>query len=520
MQDPTREPNLPEVPTDGKASPTAFRAPSKAVKSVSADSEDTAYVRDLNDASAGLAEHPEDTAEDAVTDDARGSVSRKTDDVDQILKELREKRTQRSGSPVVAASDDSDEAAQCSESARTSAAEIVSVFTPDNDDSVPSAADTSAAAEQIVGVQRKTGAASAARPKKRKKKQPKSPFLRFLKRFIPWRGDSILESVRKIVFFTALTVAGVCGFLIFNYYSMLYKSQREYEEIQKLLAESLSSRGFSELSSLTSDPESGEILEYFEYNDIANLLLKQNSDLVGYITIDGTEVSYPVVQRKSPDPIHVNTNDYYLYRSFDGQDNRAGCIFMDFRCHFDEVVDHRRAAANSGNLVIYGHNMNNRSMFGSLKDYIRNYSFYKQHPMVHLQSLYKSYDYKIFAMFVVDAMDTTSEFAYDCWNTLDFKSEEQFYEFVNGAKKRTIIANDVDVKYGDPILTLYTCSGMVSNGKLIIMARMLREGEDPAEGTQNSGYNKNALYPKSYYNNHKMNYDPEQFVPFGSDTAG
>ncbi|MCQ2416925.1 MAG: class B sortase [Oscillospiraceae bacterium] len=357
------------------------------------------------------------------------------------------------------------------------------------------------------------------KPKKKKKKRSHYTFVDILKVFLPWRGDSVLESVRKIVFSTALVVVGVCSFLIGSYYIDLYKAKQEYNKIQQMLEESRGNRGFqTQETSEAEDPVTGDVFEYLEYNDVANRLLSQNPDLVGYITVPGTLVSYPVVQKKSKD-IQVNMNDYYLYRTFHQEDSRSGCIFMDYRCHFDEVVEHRRIEDNSGNVFIYGHNMNNRTMFGSLRDYVNNPSFYKEHPIVQLSSCYKDYTYKIFAIIIVDGEDYDSEYAFDCWNTLEFPDEETFYWYVNEAKKRTLISNDIDVKYGDPILSLYTCNGLVPNAKLILMCREVRAGEDPYEGTENATLNKNVLYPKAYYDSgHPVNYDPNLFVPYGAES--
>jgi sortase B len=191
---------------------------------------------------------------------------------------------------------------------------------------------------------------------------------------------------------------------------------------------------------------------------------------------------------------------------------------MDFRCNFDQVVNHRRAVKNSDNLIIYGHNMTNKTMFGSLRDYPRNPLYYKEHPIVELQSLYKTYYYKIFSIFIVDGTDYDSEYAFDCWNTIDFSGEEEFYEYVNNAKKRNLISNDVDVVYGDPILTLYTCNNMITTeGKLILMCRMIREDEKGNEkvGTENATLNENVLYPGVYYKNHEQTFDISKFVPYG-----
>jgi len=350
--------------------------------------------------------------------------------------------------------------------------------------------------------------------KRKRKKKKKYTFTDVLKNFLPWRGDSVLEGLRKIVFFAALCVVGVCTFLISNYYLGLYHDRKAYEELQRQLAESRANRGFKG-TTLEYDPERGEYIEYFDLNELG-ALKKTNPDLVGYIRIDGTIVDYPVVQKRSSDP-NENTNDYYLHRNFAQEHSTSGCIFLDFRCNFDWVVDHKRVIDNSQNLIVYGHNMNDRSMFGSLRDYTKSANYYKEHPIVELQSLYKTYQYKIFSVFIVDGEDFTSPYAFDCWNTLDFADEKAFYEYVNNAKKRNMISNDVDVTYGDPILTLYTCNTMIPTAKLILMCRMVREDEKDniLAGTENAEMNDNVLYPEAYYKNHEMTFDIDKFVPYG-----
>jgi sortase B len=350
-------------------------------------------------------------------------------------------------------------------------------------------------------------------PQQMTEQKKKHTFSGIIKNFIPWKGDSPFEVMRKTVFSLALVVVGVCAFLISSYYIDLYKGKKEYENWNKLYEEAEKNR-LQDDGETVEETITGEMTEYLELNELADWL-KINPDFVGYINIPGTVVSYPVVQRKVTDPNEL-PNNYYLYRTFKQEENRAGCIFMDYRNHFDEVVDHRRVVENSGNIFVYGHNMNNRTMFGSLRDYINNPYFYSEHPIVEFNSPYNHYKFKIFSVFIVDGEDLDSKYAYDCWNTLDFEDENAFYDYVNEAKKRTLICNDVDVKYGDQLLSLYTCNGLVENAKLILMCREVRAGEDLTEGTKNATLNDNVLYPTAYYDaGRPENYDPKKFVPYG-----
>lgn len=369
-----------------------------------------------------------------------------------------------------------------------------------------------------VPKKKKPSAASGSQPRKKRKKRRKHhyTFKEILKGYIPWPGDSVLDAFRKIVFFAALCVVGICTFLISNYYIGLYHDKEAYEDLHKQLEENRNLQPVKE-PEMVYDPDSGDFYEYFENMNELGVLLQQNPDLIGHIKIEGTPVDYPVVQKRSSDP-NQNTNDYYLHRNFAQESSESGCIFLDFRCVFDRVVNHRRILANSNNLIVYGHNMNNKTMFGSLRDYERSPIYYKEHPIVEFQSLYKTYYYKIFAIFIVDGTDFTSDYAFDCWNTIDFSDEDEFYEYVNNAKKRNMISNDVDVVYGDPILTLYTCNSMITKeGKLILMCRMIREDEKGHEkiGTENAALNDNVLYPAVYYKNHEQTFDLSKFVPYG-----
>jgi len=251
--------------------------------------------------------------------------------------------------------------------------------------------------------------------------------------------------------------------------------------------------------------------EYYTLLPNADRLLELNSDIVGVINIPGTKVNYPVAQS--------GDLEKYLNRNIMGEEARAGAIFLDYRNDFDRVEDGKLVAENSDHLIIYGHNMESGMMFGELKQYRNNVNFYGEHPIIELNSNYARYQYKIFAFFIVDAEDETDT-AYECWNKINFTDEEDFYSFVNEAKKRTIRLNDVDVQYGDKLLTLSTCNGIFGEngpGRLMVMARLVREDEDPYEGTQNSRANENIKWPTLYYKyNKNEKYDPDaEFEPYG-----
>lgn len=335
-------------------------------------------------------------------------------------------------------------------------------------------------------------------PEDRKREQVGTAVL---KGFIPWRGDSAIQVVRKVVFMLSVIVFAICLFWMFDYFNGSYKNKNLNQEVQNIYNNAEESNTAVTEAPVENTPVTTQ--KVWTLKDGAKALLERNQDVVGYISIPDTDISYPVVQRKAEDG-----NEYYLDKNLDGEEAKAGTIFLDWRNYFDYVVNGVQTYKNSQNLVIYGHQMKDGSMFAGLSQYKDIDGFYSEHPIIDLNSNYESYKYKIFAYFIVDSEDDT-ETRFDCWNTLDFTSEEMFYEFVNNAKKRSFTFNDVDVRYGDELLTLQTCDSMFTNARFFVMARRVRDGEDPYEGTQNVRDNDNILWPTVYYNWNENNYDPD-----------
>lgn len=333
-----------------------------------------------------------------------------------------------------------------------------------------------------------------------KKKSVKEKFIDLF----PQKKDPMPEKVRKVVFMCSILAIIVCGYMVGDYYIDLWKSKNLHQEIATIYEPYPAERKVNVSTIYEPDYE-----RTYTMLDGARKLLDMNPDVVGYITIPDTPIANPVMQS--------GDNKKYLDQNINGDQSRAGEIFLDYRNNFDRVQDGKLSVANSDNLVIYGHNMKNDEMFGCLKYYQRNYDYYNQHPVIYLNSNYECYTYKIFSYFILDALDE-SETAYDCWNKFDFDGEEDFYNFVNEAKKRSLGLNDVDVKYGDKLVTLSTCNTVLGDrGRLIVMGRLLRDGEDVKKGTDKNVQNANVKWPSIYYQqkpNEKYNPDAE-FIPYG-----
>lgn len=210
----------------------------------------------------------------------------------------------------------------------------------------------------------------------------------------------------------------------------------------------------------------------------AKKLLAQNPDTVAYISVPGTDVDNPVVQTED--------NDYYLHVGFDGTDYRAGTVFMDFRDVFSW-----KESEHSENILLYGHNMADNTMFGSLRRYRQDLEFYKESPIIKFSSNYKDYDYVIFGLIITSGdseppsddlyADPITWDGFPYWNMEELDDEKHFNYYVNTIKKMNMIEdNKVDVEFGDDLLTLSTCYSDEDNSRFLIVARRLREDETEA----------------------------------------
>lgn len=200
-------------------------------------------------------------------------------------------------------------------------------------------------------------------------------------------------------------------------------------QIEKELLDSKEMK--EELIELIEIPE--EIKEEDSFSIDFSELKKMNSDVVGWIVIEGTQVNYPIVQSKD--------NSYYLNHSFDKTWNSLGSIFMDYRSTND---------FSDYNTFIYGHHTKNGSMFGELYKYM-DASFYKEHPFFYLYSPNGNYRIEIISAY----LDSAESDSY----VQDFDSVEDYERYINLIIKKSNYITDTlfDVST-DKIITLYSCS--------------------------------------------------------------
>ncbi len=177
-------------------------------------------------------------------------------------------------------------------------------------------------------------------------------------------------------------------------------------------------------------------------------LAEINSDVVGWITIPGTQIDYPIVQ--GPD------NEYYLEHLFTKETNHTGCVFID--------VTNSRDFTDQNNML-YAHHMRNGSMFSDLEGY-RKEGFLEEHPYFVLQTLDAVYRVEPFADVLGDA--------YSTYNQTSFADNTEFMNFVNNLRANSTFQTDTVVTEEDHILGLSTCRYDASEGRYAVFGKMVR----------------------------------------------
>ena len=248
-------------------------------------------------------------------------------------------------------------------------------------------------------------------------------------------------------------VFGVSAFFVGNYILESREQAKKFDALAQLKEEAKENAAEPRATE-----ETGPDATYSDADirDANNMLVEYgelyalNSDVVGWIRIDGTKLDYPVMQ--TPD----NPN-YYLYRDFDGKDSARGCIYAREECDINEPSD---------NITLYGHNMRDGSMFAAANAYVHK-ATWEENPLIFFDTLYEYHTYKIFAVFKTSA-NIGEGFTYH--NMIDAQNKEDFDQFIAKCKDLSFYDTGITPQYGDKIICLSTCEYTLDNGRLVIAA--------------------------------------------------
>lgn len=184
-------------------------------------------------------------------------------------------------------------------------------------------------------------------------------------------------------------------------------------------------------------------------------LYQENEDLVGWLSIEGTGIDYPVLQ--------CEDDEYYLHHDFYGEDSKYGCLYVREQADLD----------GGTNFIIYGHNMRDGAMFGDLDLYLKE-SFFREHPTISFDTLYEERVYEIVAVFRSQVYHAEDE-VFKYYQFYEADTREEFEDFYRNIKALSIYDTGVEAEFGDTFLTCSTCAYHVEDGRFVVVAKRRQE---------------------------------------------
>lgn len=215
-------------------------------------------------------------------------------------------------------------------------------------------------------------------------------------------------------------------------------------------------------------------------------LYATNPDFVGYLEAKGVGLSLPIVQAKN--------DTKYLEKNFYGKSTKYGCPFV---THVNNIVD------LDMNTIIFGHHMNNGTVFGALDEY-KTIDGFRAAPVITFNTLYKDYSWKVVAAFITNAYEKDDNGYLFRYYFASLSTQDRFAAYLNEMSQRSLYDTGVDVLPTDKLLTLSTCSHEFEDARFVVVARLVRPGESTDVDVSRATVNPSPRYPQAYYSKKKL----------------
>ncbi len=306
------------------------------------------------------------------------------------------------------------------------------------------------------------------------------------------------EIVRRVVLTVSVIAIIVALLMLFNEWRLSRENDRLEDEISDLIITEATTEKNNKpkptdpdettTKPLTPEQQWAEIKN--EYPNVifpAGLQLKyaklyaQNQDFVGYLSAEGINMNLPIVQ--------TDNDDYYLKKNFYGATTKYGCPFV---THTNNI------STLDQNTIIFGHHMNNGTVFGLLDAY-KSIEGFKKAPVITFNTMYADYQWKVIAAFITNAEPAQDNGYVFRYYFPYLSSQDRFSVYLNEISQRSLYDTGVDVLPTDKILTLSTCSHEFTEARFVVVARLVRQGETDTVDTSLATVNPNPRYPQAYY---------------------
>lgn len=267
------------------------------------------------------------------------------------------------------------------------------------------------------------------------------------------------ERNRRIILIACAALA-VCGLGFFIANSIIdYQKSMSYQMLNNIREHSAQKNGGDSTNgpvvghgytiNYTDDKKTAEVLPEFKE------MLAVNSKLIGWVSIEGTNIDYPVAQTVD--------NSYYLDHDLNQNYDRNGTIFLDTNC---DVLK------PSTNFILYGHHMQSGNMFGNLGKF-ENKDYWEKHKYITFDTIYEYGTWEIMYVFRSHVYNET-EVAFKYYQFYDAYSEIEFDSYMQEMAAVSLYDTGVTAEYGDRLLTLSTCDYQEKNGRFVVVAKKIK----------------------------------------------
>ena len=251
-----------------------------------------------------------------------------------------------------------------------------------------------------------------------------------------------------IILSLLIVILAISSFFMIKEFAENKKEIDIYDDLQEIVIEENTDIDTTNVDTEIEKSE-GESSNKYNLENIAKI----NSDVVGWIKIENTNIDYPVMQN----------GDYYLHRN----------IYKNYSSHGTPYLAEYCNIQYSDNLIIYGHHMNDNSMFAQLDNY-KKQSFYENHKYIKFYSYYngktieKTYEVAIAFKTVV-----YSDKGFKYYNYTNFSDVQELNDFIENCQKLEFYNTGIDINYGDKLITLSTCEYSQKNGRIVVVAKQI-----------------------------------------------
>lgn len=254
-----------------------------------------------------------------------------------------------------------------------------------------------------------------------------------------------MKHLFTLIFVLCIGAAGFLGWRVYQKQQEYRAGQESINEVYALMNEAAEEVRLVDPGISEEELNSRKLAQYA-------ILHEKNPDMIGWITIEGTPVNYPVMYTpKEP--------DYYLYKNFRKEYSVYGSIYLESSCKLD---------GSTKNLLLYGHHMRNGDMFASLQEYDSK-DYWKEHSVIEFNTLDEICEYEVIAAFKQPAAQVDADFM----EMLQAGTEERYGEFLKFVKRNQFYDTGKEAQWPEQLVTLATCEYTQKDGRFFVVAKRI-----------------------------------------------